>query len=132
MPVVPSLESLCLDVVANFVHLYEPASLAGALPYGGGGSIVERLIHSNRLRPETLNPLLADWSAAESVEHTIGNRVAVLAPGCRGLSQLAAQRLRFARANRGEQPYALSSALPEGTIRPGSEATCSAAALESR
>ena len=90
---VPSLESLCLDAVASAVHLYEPASLAGSLPYGGGGSIVERLIHDNRLRPETLNPLLADWSSAEVIEQTVGSSVAVLAPGCRGLSQLAAARL---------------------------------------
>ena len=105
----PSLESLCYDVVAANVSIYEPNTLT--LPFGGGISLLDRLRRSGRLRPETLTPILNDWSSAEALESTLGAQLTAAATGCRGLSALAVQRLRFAA-----MPRSSHTLLPAGTI----------------
>jgi len=107
----PSLESLCLDAVASNLHNYEPTALE--LPLGGGSRIIERLARTNRLRPETLQPLLnSDWASESELQETLGVSLVAAAPGCRGLSALAAHRISFRAA--GHEPYS-SSTLPVGT-----------------
>ena len=120
---VPSLEDLCFDAVAANVHIYEPTSLAGALPFGGGATIVERLVATRRLRPETLGPLLVDRddSSFDAVSQQLGSALASSAAGCRGLAMLASHRLLH--TTRGGD----HTALPAGTRRPGSAAAWSAA-----
>ena len=90
---VPTLESICLKAIAQMVHAHEPEALT--LPYGGGSVLMKHLARQGRLRPETLRPLLADWSSTAEIESNIGSTLAASASGCRGLSALAAQRLNF-------------------------------------
>ena len=106
------LESLCMDVVAANVHIYEPAALT--LPYGGGLSLLERLTRSDRLRPETLAPVFNDWSSSEELKAKLGSTLTATASGCRGLGALAAQRLRYAAKTHDAVPD--GSTLPAGTI----------------
>ena len=120
----PTLESLCLDAVAENVNTYEPAALS--LPCGGGARIIDRLASTNRLRPETLGPLLqADWASADELRESLGSKLVVSAPGCRGLSALAAQRLKFAACT---SSVPATASMPRGTRGH----TTSAAALEAR
>jgi hypothetical protein len=131
MPSVPTLEALCLDAVAANVHHYEPSSLAGVLPYGGGCSVLERLACTRRLRPETLNPLLAETgvgSVQEAIQPVLGRELAGAAAGCRGLSALAVQRIQYAARPRDQQP----ASMPHGTRKQGHADYISAAALEAR
>ena len=128
MPV-PTLESLCLDAVAANLQRYEPSALY--LPCGGGLCVIDRLARNGRLRPETLGPLLtSDWASVAELEDTLGTSLVAAAPGCRGLSQLAAQRLHF----RSRQPAVGSrerkQSMPDGTL--GGSASTSAAVLEAR
>jgi hypothetical protein len=124
MPAVPSLESLCLDTIAECIHTYEPEALH--LPYGGGMRLVDRLARTQRLRPETLGPLLTEWSCSEELEGRFGSALVQAAPGCRGLSALMAHRL-----NASQQRHTTGrAALPDGT-RSASHATTDAA-LEAR
>ena len=90
---VPTLEQLALNALAVAVHQEEP--LAVELPFGGGAAIIQRLAASGRLRPETLQPLLTDWSSSETLGRERGDRLVGAAGNCRGLSALAAQRLSF-------------------------------------
>lgn len=124
--VVPTLESLCVKALASHVHSSEPHELA-TLPYGGGKAVIDALIQSRRLRPESLCPLLRDWSTADAAADCIGGTLVCAAPGCRGLAGLAAQRLRFAKQRQDERraqrdpqqhlPYGGDRALlPAGTI----------------
>jgi len=99
---VPTLESLCVKALALHVHSNEPHELA-LLPYGGGKAVIDVLIQSGRLRPESLCPLLRDWSTADAAACSIGGTLVGAAPGCRGLAGLAAQRLRFTKQRQDEQ-----------------------------
>ena len=110
--VVPTLGSLALDVVAVNVHQYEPHVLT--LPYGGGVRLCDRLISSSRLRPETLQPLLTDWSCAGELESRLGAQLTAAASACRGLSALAVQRLQGQQAMRRDAQIQRGF-LPEGT-----------------
>ena len=118
-----SLESLCLDAVADNLHLYE--SYALHLPCGGGLHIIDRLGQRGRLRPETLAPLLAsDWTSADELQERLGSALVTgAASGSRGLSMLAAQRLRF-QLSAEKRKAAAQLSMPAGTR----EATCSSAA----
>jgi hypothetical protein len=120
-----SLESLCLDAVADNLHLYEPYALH--LPCGGGLHIIDRLGQRGRLRPETLAPLLAsDWTSADELQERLGSALATgAASGSRGLSMLATQRLRFRLSAEKRK----AAALPAGTREVTSS---SAAALAAR
>ena len=95
---VPTLESLALRALAQLVHAHEPEALT--LPYGGGSVLMKHLARQGRLRPETLRPLLADWSSTAELETNLGSTLAASASGCRGLSALAAQRLNFQHSQR--------------------------------
>ena len=91
---VPTLESLALAAVAENVHQLEPETLK-MLPFGGGERVIRLLVKSGRLRPETLRPLLSDWSSCDALSEQLGEPLVAAAPGCRGLAALAAQRLSF-------------------------------------
>ena len=101
MPEVPSLQSLALNAIAGLIHCHEPTELPiGVLPFGGGAEIIKRLVATRRLRPETLQPLLQDWTLAPELRNALGESLSdclSAAPNCRGLSQLAVQRLNFQR-----------------------------------
>ena len=85
---------------------------------------------ANRLRPETLQPLLSDWSLHETLHHSLGfstaqapghdsARLLASASGCRGLSALMAQRLSFQhrREASGVASSQQARQLPSGTRR---------------
>ena len=115
---VPTLEALATRALAENIHRMEPLALQ-QLPYGGGTKIIRQLLRSGHLRPETLQPLLADWSSAPDLEDEIGGHLlAGAASGCRGLSALAVQRLRFQQQQqqqRRRQTHQPERALPNGT-----------------
>ena len=124
---VPTLQSLALQAVANAVNTYEPEAIH-ALPYGGAMQLISSLAKDGRLRPETLRPLLlSDWSSAAALSSQLGESLAVSAPGCRGLSALAAQRLHFqARRRQQDDAAKREELLPFGT-RKGDAANAAAA-----
>ena len=100
---VPSLQSLALSAIAGAVHHYEP-ELMPSMPYEDfSAEVIKQLLASGRLRPETLNPLLADSSSASSLSDTLGDTLLNAAPTCRGLSQLAVQRLKMQQLRQKQQ-----------------------------
>ena len=84
---------------------------------------------ANRLRPETLQPLLSDWSLHETLHHSLGfssrqthghdsAQLLASASGCRGLSALMAQRLSFQhRREASGVAFQQTRQLPSGTRR---------------
>ncbi len=113
----PSLESLCLNAVAAAVHEFEPEQLF-QLPYGGSERIIDRLVLTGRLRPETLVPLLRaadlDTEGVELRRRIGGGLAGAAATGSRGLAALAASRLSHAAARRDRR---VGGGLPHGTLR---------------
>ena len=61
LTVVPTLESLARDVVAQHIEVYNAAELSYYLPFGGTRAVLARLASSGRLREETIKPLLCGW-----------------------------------------------------------------------
>jgi hypothetical protein len=111
---VPSLQTLAIRALAASIHAEEPESL-GLMPYGGGEELIRQLTRDGRLRVETLQPLLKDWSSAAALCETLGETLVNAAPGCRGLAALAAQRLRFEHMNQKQAPKLHKDDLPYGT-----------------
>ena len=101
---VPSLESLALKALADALHTHEPDELH-CLPFGGGAELMRHLVEAGRLRPETLRPLLADWSSQDKLKDALGSRLGGAAGACRGLGALAVQRLNFQHRQRQHQGH---------------------------
>ena len=88
----PSLQQLALVVVSRHIEEYgEDGCLT--LPFGCDQAVLTQLARSNRLRVDTLAPLLRSWSTAESIHDELGGTLAHGAMGSRGLGALAAQVL---------------------------------------
>ena len=117
----PTLEDLCLDVLAAHIESVDVHVLAHVtLPYGGGARLVDKLLSSGRLRADMLASLLRT-PGVESLSSQLGGPLASAAPGCRGLAALATARLAFAHSG-----AAGGAGLPGGT-RSSSGASAAAA-----
>ena len=111
----PSLQQLALVVVSRHIEEYgEDGCLT--LPFGCDQAVLTQLARSNRLRVDTLAPLLRSWSTAESIHDELGGTLAHGAMGSRGLGALAAQVL----SHRAHARDGVSSARQDAVQREGS------------